>query len=81
MGKKKEKITYIDDGRTIADMSNVSGGFRPPKREKWTPRSSLKEQLSTFWAAIKMMVKPMLVVVVGIMVIYLVILILFSLAY
>ena len=26
MGKKKEKITYVDDGRTIADMSGVTGG-------------------------------------------------------
>ncbi len=26
MGKKKEKIIYIDDGRTIADMSGVSRG-------------------------------------------------------
>ena len=23
---KKEKIIYIDDGRSLADMSNVSGG-------------------------------------------------------
>lgn len=83
MGKreKKEKITYIDDGRTIADMSNVSGGFRVPKREKWTPGTSLKEQFGTFWAAMKMMFKPMLVVVGGIVVIYLLILIIFSLAY
>ena len=27
MRKKKEKITYIDDGRSIADMSAVSGGM------------------------------------------------------
>ena len=25
MGKKKEKIVYVDDGSTIADMSHVSG--------------------------------------------------------
>ena len=24
--KKKEKVVYVDDGRTIADMSNVKGG-------------------------------------------------------
>lgn len=81
MGKKKEKITYIDDGRTIADMSNVSGGFRIPKGDAWKPRVSLKEQWQTYWAALKMMVRPMLVVILGIFVIYAIILIMFSLAY
>ena len=53
--KKKEKVTYIDDGRTIADMSNVG-----------TPRvnghkGTLKEQWNTYWSAVKMMFVPMLV--------------------
>lgn len=81
MGKKKEKITYIDDGRTIADMSNVSGGFRMPDRPKYTPPASYKEQLGTFWAAMKMMLRPMLVVVGGIAVIYVIIWLIFLLAY
>ena len=58
--KKKEKITYIDDGRTIADMSNVSGGAQ------WTKQgttSSPKEIWNTYWSAVKMMFKPMLVVI------------------
>ena len=58
--KKKEKITYIDDGRTIADMSNVSGGAQ------WTRQgttSSPKEIWNTYWSAVKMMFKPMLVVI------------------
>lgn len=81
MGKKKEKITYIDDGRTIADMSNVSGGFRFKERNPYLPPASLKAQLATFWNAMKMMFRPMLVVVAGIMLIYLIMLVLFALAY
>lgn len=78
MAKKKEKVTYVDDGRTIADMSNVSGGMPKSDRSPYTPRASLKEQWQTYWAATKMMVKPMLVVVAGLMVIYAVLYILFS---
>ena len=78
MGKKKEKITYIDDGRTIADMSGVSGGWTKSDRSPYTPRASFKEQWQTYWAATKMMVKPMLVVVAGMAVIYAVLYILFS---
>ncbi|MBO5313417.1 MAG: hypothetical protein J6B29_05565 [Clostridia bacterium] len=56
--KKKEKVTYIDDGRTIADMSAL-GGYR--RGEK--PRSSFKEVWKTYWSAVKMMLLPTLVVV------------------
>ncbi len=55
--KKKEKVKYIDDGRTIADMSGVSGG----RRFESTAKSSLKDQAKTFFAAMKMMFVPMLV--------------------
>ena len=58
--KKKEKITYIDDGRTLADMSGVSGGMQ------WTKQgttSSVKDIWNTYWSAVKMMLKPMLVVI------------------
>lgn len=81
MRKKKEKITYVDDGRTIADMSNVSGGTKIPQRPAGMPRASLKEQLGTFWDAMKMMFRPTLMVVAGIFVIYIIIYIIFSLNY
>ena len=82
MGKqKKEKIIYIDDGRTIADMSNVSGGFRNPQRPKYVPPASLGQQLKTFWNAMKMMFLPMLAVIGGIMLIFVIVLIVFSMAY
>ena len=77
MGKKKEKITYVDDGRTVADMSGVTGGFRASARPKYQPPASIKEQLTTFFGAMKMMLLPMLVVVGALVVIYLVITLLF----
>ncbi len=71
MGKKpkKEKVRYYDDGRTIADMSGVAGP-RLSGRNKYTPRSSAKERWNTYWAAVKMMFVPMLVVIVALCIIY-----------
>ena len=58
--KKKEKITYIDDGRSFADMSGVTGSFNfASKGTTSTPR----EIWETYWMAVKMMFKPMLVVI------------------
>ncbi|MBQ8000843.1 MAG: hypothetical protein IJ298_06425 [Ruminococcus sp.] len=57
---KKEKITYIDDGRTIADMSGL------PPRAAWTQKgttSSFKDIWRTYWSAVRMMIRPMLVVI------------------
>lgn len=57
---KKEKVIYIDDGRTIVDMSGL-----PPRRE-WLKKgttSSFKDIWRTYWSAVKMMIKPMLVVI------------------
>ena len=65
--KKKEKIRYIDDGRTIADMSGTSkaniflGGTVKGGRRRDSSRSSLKEQSKTFFGAMRMMFVPMLV--------------------
>lgn len=58
--QKKEKITYIDDGRTIADMSNL------PTGNSWTKQgtsSSFRDIWRTYWSAVRMMIKPMLVTV------------------
>ena len=48
MAKKKEKITYIDDGRTLADMSGVPGS-RLNRRHSAGPRASFKEVWATYW--------------------------------
>lgn len=73
--KKKEKITYVDDGRTLADMSGLSNN-----RNNWTKRgttSSPKDIWRTYWSAVKMMVKPMLVTIGFICAVFLIISILF----
>lgn len=57
---KKEKVVYIDDGRTIADMSGL-----PPRRTDWFKKgtsSSFGDIWRTYWSAVRMMIRPMLVV-------------------
>ena len=71
MGKNKEKITYIDDGRTIADMSGV-GGPRISKRHPASPRPKAKDVWNTYWGAVKMMFVPMLVVITALIIIYMI---------
>lgn len=74
---KKEKIKYIDDGRTIADMSGLRTGPRITSNP-YRPPLKIKEVLKTYFAAVKMMFTPMLIVVVGICVIYMIIYVVFS---
>ena len=55
--EKKEKIVYIDDGRTIADMSGVDSGAS--KYFRSTPSYSTgKERWATFFGAFRMMLLP-----------------------
>lgn len=58
--KKKEKITYIDDGRTIADMSSIKGGLEMSKKHTHT---DVRGVLRTYWSATKMMFLPTLAAV------------------
>ncbi len=82
MGKKrKEKIVYVDDGRTVADMSGVSSGPRLSGRNPARPRPNPKEVWNTYWNAVKMMITPMLVVVVGLAVIYMILSVVFLFLY
>lgn len=73
---KKEKITYIDDGRTLADMSALPGGSRLRKHST----TRFKDAWHTYWNAVKMMFLPMLAVIGALTIIYLILWILFSLA-
>ena len=62
---KKKKPKYIDDGRTIADMSGVNGMKKrsDDKLERLArPDSSYKSQWNTYWSTVKAMLLPMLVV-------------------
>ncbi len=75
MGKKpkKEKVRYYDDGRTIADMSNVRGGGpRLSSSNAAKYRSTAKERWKTYFNAVKMMIGPMLVVIVGLGIAYMI---------
>ena len=71
MGKKKEKVTYVDDGRAIADMSGLKSG-RLNDRNPYRPRPKFKDVWTTYWAAVRMMIKPMLVVIAAITVAFLI---------
>ena len=70
MARKKEKITYVDDGRTLADMSGVTGGFS--RKPLGSYRAGFKEQWKTYWSAVKLMFVPMLVVICGLIIIYMI---------
>ncbi len=58
MGKNKEKVTWVDDGRTIADMSAVPGGSHPHKSSPFS--ASMKEKLTTLLDAMGFMLLPTL---------------------
>ena len=78
--KKKEKVRYVDDGRTIADMSGISSGPRL-SRNPYRPAPRFKDVWNTYWNAVKMMFTPMLVVIVALGVIYMVVYAIFLLMY
>ena len=72
--KKKEKIRYIDDGRTISDMSGVHDSMGWAKRGT---TSSFGDIWKTYWNAVRMMFLPMLVVIGAIVLLYLILTIVF----
>lgn len=74
--KKKEKVIYVDDGRTIADMSGISSGLRL-SRNPYRPAPRFKDVWNTYWNAVKMMITPMLVVICAIAIIYMILYFLF----
>lgn len=78
MAKKKEKITYIDDGRPLADMSGVGRGFGLGSNSPIRPHRDVKAIWNTYWSAVKMMFVPMLVVVGILAVVYMIVYFLFA---
>ena len=67
--KKKEKITYVDDGRTIADMSGVQSGASKYFRNV-PSYSTGKEKWTTFFDAFRMMLLPTAVFGAGMLVVF-----------
>ncbi|MBQ7343642.1 MAG: hypothetical protein IJW53_02625 [Clostridia bacterium] len=80
MGKKKEKkpkVKYIDDGRTIADMSGLQGVDK-----RYTgPKGGFKAQLRTYWNTVKLMFVPMMVTIGIITLAFLIMWIMLTLSY
>lgn len=76
--KKKEKITYIDDGRTLADMSGVPGSRL--NKDAWKSNSTAKQKWETYWNAVKRMFLPMLATIGALVVIYFILYLIFTLA-
>ncbi len=79
MANRKEKVTYIDDGRTLADMSGV-GSRRLGNKNPDSPRPKARDVWNTYWGAVKMMFLPMLATIGGICVIFGILYLIFSLA-
>ena len=65
---KKEKIIWVDDGRTIADMTGIGRkGYTPPQNQKHGRpvrySAPMKEKLRTFFDAMGFMLLPTLAIV------------------
>lgn len=62
MAKKKEKIVWVDDGRTVADMSGVGSALNSSPKAPKTVRaySPLREKLRTFFDTMGFMLLPTL---------------------
>lgn len=60
---KKEKIRYVDDGSTVVDMRPLEDANRRPgqKPRESGAKGTLREQMRTYFAAVKLMLVPMLV--------------------
>ncbi len=78
--KKKNKTVYIDDGRTIADMSGVGGRKYSSSDPSFGKNASFKDKARTFFTAMKMNVAPMLVMMGAITAVFLIIYIILEIA-
>lgn len=84
MARKKEKIIWVDDGRTIADMTGIGRrGYVPPRNEPKAHggtsgskplkyHAPLKEQLRTFFDAMGLMILPTLAIIGLLLVLFLI---------
>jgi hypothetical protein len=69
--KKKKKSSYVDDGRTIADMSMLYGKAGSNENRSSAPRGAFsfrpghtpKDWAKTYWEAVKLNLIPMFVTI------------------
>ena len=61
--QKQEKIRYVDDGSTVVDMQPMVDSRRRPGEKPYNPgaKGTLREQMRTYFAAVKLMFVPMLI--------------------
>ena len=65
--KKREKVVYVDDGRTIADMSGLPSrkkAFNDAAKRSPAPSSTWRDKWTTYWRSVKYMLLPMIVTLV-----------------
>lgn len=76
---KRERITYIDDGSTVADMSDTrrprpQGATPPPRpsnrRGRPAPTTRAGRIRQTYFDAVRAMIGPMLITIGGISVVF-----------
>ena len=61
--QKKQKIRYVDDGSTVVDMQPLEDASRRPGQKPRDPgvKGTLREQARTYFAAVRLMLVPMLI--------------------
>ena len=52
---KKDKPTYVDDGRPLADMSGIDAGLGRFFRSEGPSTGSFRDRWDTYWSAFRMM--------------------------
>ncbi len=74
---KKQKITYIDDGSTVVDMSGTRGkpllprtGASGSRRSKPAPTTRRGQIWQTYKDAVRAMIGPMLIFIGGMSVVF-----------
>ncbi len=67
---KRGAADYVDDGRTLADMSGVRGGLSHLFAGAGTVSASFRDKWRTFWGTFKLMLLPTLVMVLFVAVLY-----------
>ena len=77
---KKDKPTYVDDGRPLADMSGIDAGLGRFFRSEGPSTGSFRDRWNTYWSAVRMMLLPMLVFGGGLALIYGILYLLFRFA-
>ncbi len=66
--KREQKIVYIDDGSTVADMSGTRRGNGQRKK------STAREKVRTYFSVVKRMILPMLCTLLAFTVVFLIVL-------